>query len=63
MYDILNINEVNKQRNKPGTNSCHSDCFCVESVELLHVHRYIVDIFSYSAHSGILGSDRKQNGD
>ena len=27
----------------------------------LPVHRYRVDIFSYSGPSGILGSDRKQN--
>ena len=34
---------------------------CVELVKLLPVHRYSVDIFSYSGPSGILGSDRKQN--
>ena len=25
------------------------------------MHRYSVDIFSYSSHPGIMGSDRKQN--
>ena len=38
-----------------GRNSCH--CFCVELVKLLLVHRYSVDIFSYSSPSGTLGSD------
>ena len=33
----------------------------MELVKLLPVHRYSVDIFSYSGLSGILGSDRKQN--
>ena len=33
----------------------------VELVKLLSVHRYSVDIFSYSGPSGILGSDGKQN--
>ena len=33
----------------------------VELVKLLPVHRYSVDIFSYSSPSGILGSDREQN--
>ena len=35
--------------------------YLVELVNLLSVHRYSVDIFSYSGPSGILGSDRKQN--
>ena len=35
--------------------------FCVELVKLILMHRYSVDIFSYSVPSGILGSDRKQN--
>ena len=35
---------------------CH-----VDFVKLLPVHRYSVDIFSYSGPSGILGSDGKQN--
>ena len=33
----------------------------MELVKLLTVHRYNVDIFSYSGPSGILGSDGKQN--
>ena len=33
----------------------------MESVILLPVHRYSVDIFSYSGPSGILGSEGKQN--
>ena len=33
----------------------------MELVKLLPMHRYSVDIFSYSGHSAILGSDRKQN--
>ena len=33
----------------------------MELVNLLPVHRYSVDIFSYSGPSGILGSDGKQN--
>ena len=33
----------------------------VELVKLLYVHRYSVDIFSYSGSSGIFGSDGKQN--
>ena len=41
-----------------GRNSCH--CFCVELVNLLPVHRYSVDIFTYSGPSGILNSDGKQ---
>ena len=36
-------------------------CFRVELVKLLSLHRYSVDIFSYSGPSGILGSDRKEN--
>ena len=40
---------------------CSCRCFCVELVKLLPMHRYSVDIFSYSGPSGILGSDRKQN--
>ena len=36
-------------------NSGH--CFCMELVKLLPLHRYSVDIFSYSGPSGILGSD------
>ena len=31
--------------------------FCVELVKLFPVHRYSVDIFSYSDPSGIFGSD------
>ena len=42
-----------------GHNSCR--CFCVELVKLLPVHRYSVDIFSYSGPSRILGSNEKQN--
>ena len=42
-----------------GRNSCR--CFCVELVKLLSVHRYSVDIVSYSGPSGILGSGRKHN--
>ena len=30
-------------------------------VKLLPMHRYSVDIFSYSGPSAMLGSDRKQN--
>ena len=33
----------------------------MELVKLLPVHRYSVDIFSYSGPSRILGSDGKQN--
>ena len=33
----------------------------VELVKRLPVHRYSVDIFSYSDPSGILGSEGKQN--
>ena len=33
----------------------------MELVKLLPVHRYSVDIFSYSGPSGILGSDGKEN--
>ena len=33
----------------------------VKLVKLLPVHRFIVDIFSYSGPSGILGSCEKQN--
>ena len=33
----------------------------VEFVKLLPVHRYSVDIFSYSCPSGMLGYDGKQN--
>ena len=33
----------------------------VEVVEFLPVHRYNVDIFSYSCPTGILGSDGEQN--
>ena len=41
-------------------NSCR--CFCVKLVKLPPpVHRYSVDIFSYSGPSGILGSDGRQN--
>ena len=36
-------------------------CFCAEFVNLLHVHRYSVDIFSYSGPSGILDSEGKQD--
>ena len=43
-----------------GCNSCRPLCH-VELVKLLHVHRYSVDLFSYSGPSGILGSDGKQN--
>ena len=32
---------------------------CVEVVELLPIHQYIVDIFLYSGPLGILGSDGK----
>ena len=35
---------------------CH-----VELVKLLPVHRYSVDIISYSGPSGMLGSDGRQN--
>ena len=35
--------------------------FRVELVKLLPVHRYSVNIFSYSGPSGILVSDGKQN--
>ena len=38
-----------------------SRCFSVEFFKLFPVHRYSVDIFSYSGRSGILGSDGKQN--
>ena len=34
---------------------------CVELVKFLPVHRYSVDVFSYSGPLGILGSDEKQN--
>ena len=43
-----------------GGNSCRPLCH-VELVKLLPVHRYSVDLFSYSGPSGILGSDGKQN--
>ena len=33
----------------------------MELVKLLPVHRYNVDIFSYSGPLGILGADGKQN--
>ena len=39
----------------------HEGVVSVELVKLLPVHRYIVDIFSYAGHQGILGSDGKQN--
>ena len=42
-----------------GRNRCR--CFFVELVKLLPVHRYNVDISSYSGPSGILGSDGKPN--
>ena len=42
-----------------GRNSCRY--FSVEFVKLLLMHRYSVDIYSYSCLSGILGSDVKQN--
>ena len=42
-----------------GRNSCR--CFCVELVKLLPMHRYSVDILSYSGPLGIFGSDGKQN--
>ena len=35
--------------------------FCVDLVKLHHVHRYIVDMFSYPGPSGTLDSDGKQN--
>ena len=34
---------------------------CGVVLKLLSVHRYSVDVFSYSGPTGILGSDRKQN--
>ena len=43
-----------------GRNSCQQLCH-VELVKLLPVHRYSVDLFTYSGTSGILGSDGKQN--
>ena len=43
-----------------GRNSCRPLCH-VGLVKLLPVHRYSVDLFSYSGPSGILGSDGKQN--
>ena len=39
-----------------GRNSCR----CAAWSWFLPVHRYSVDVFSYSGPSGILGSDRKQ---
>ena len=42
-----------------GRKSCR--CFCVELVKVLPVHRYNVDIFSYSGPWGILKSNGKQN--
>ena len=33
----------------------------MELVKLLPIHRYTVDMFSYSGPSGILGSDGEQN--
>ena len=42
-----------------GRNICRY--FRVELVNLLPVHRYSVDIFSYSDPSGILGFDGEQN--
>ena len=43
-----------------GRNSCRPLCH-VELIKLLPVHRYSVDLFSYSGPLGILGSDGKQN--
>ena len=43
-----------------GCNSCRPLCH-VELVKLLPVHRYSVDLYSYSGPSGLLGSDGKQN--
>ena len=40
------------------SNSCH--CFYVKLVKLHPVHRYSVDIFTYSGPSGILGFDKSR---
>ena len=40
---------------------CELSLCRVKLVKLLAVHRYSVDIFSYSGPSGIFGSDGKQN--
>ena len=58
IVDSLYIRGIRFSRLFRGRNSCR--CFCVELVKLLSVHRYSVDIFSYSGPSLILGSDGKQ---
>ena len=40
---------------------CSCGWFCLGLVKLLLVHRYSLDILSYSGPSEILGSNEKQN--
>ena len=63
-HEILSVTASKKVALTLGVgllNVVRDTLLCLELVKLLPVHRYSVDIFSYSGPSGILGSDGKPN--